>query len=126
MSIDTDAGSRRGFLADVARLASTVTLAGCAPRSVATSSLHGQDVPPVRSGNWDLGWIDTLRPATDRAVFDWPSIGDPADPIVLEMAERYLDNCRSAYQANAYDARVVLNIRTQAIGAAMTDGLWER
>jgi hypothetical protein len=42
------------------------------------------------------------------------------------MAERYLDNCRSAYGESAYDARVVLNVRTQAIGAAMTDRLWEQ
>jgi len=81
------------------------------------------DVP---SGDWDLRWLDTLRGATDRAVFDWPSLGDPADPIVLEIAERYLDNCRSAYRAGTYDARAVLNIRTQAIGAAMTDGVWEQ
>ena len=53
-------------------------------------------------------------------------MGDPADPIVLELAERYLDNCRSAYRAGTFDARVVLNIRTQAIGAAMSDELWER
>ena len=126
MSIDRDPGSRRGFLTDVGRLASTVALAGCAPPSVATSTLSVQDVSTVGSGNWDMRWIETLRSATDRAVFDWPSLGDAADPIVLELAERYLDNCRSAYRAGAYDARVVLNVRTQAIGAGMSDSLWER
>jgi hypothetical protein len=126
MSIDTDAGSRRSFLTGVGRLASTVALAGCAPPSVTTTTLSAQDVSTVGSGDWDLRWLDTLRSATDRAVFDWPSLGDPADPIVLEIAERYLDNCRSAYRAGAYDARVVLNIRTQAIGAAMTDRLWQQ
>src|SRR5512133_4111491 len=126
MSIDTDAGSRRNFLTDVGRLASTVALVGCAPPSVATSGPKAQDGSSVGGGDWDLRWIDMLRPATDRAVFDWPSLGDPADPIVLEIAERYLDNCRSAYRAGAYDARVVLNVRTQAIPAAMTDQLWER
>jgi intracellular sulfur oxidation DsrE/DsrF family protein len=126
MSIDTDAGSRRSFLTDVGRLASTVALVGCAPPSVATSAPTVQTLSTVASGDWDLSWLDTLRTATDRAVFDWPSLGDPADPIVLELAERYLDNCRSAYRAGSYNARVVLNIRTQAIGAAMTDALWER
>ena len=125
MSIDTDTGSRRSFLTDVGRLASTVALVGCAPPSVATST-PSHDVLSARSGEWDLSWIDTLRTATDRAVFDWPSLGDPADPIVLEIAERYLDNCRSVYRAGAYNARVVLNIRTQATIAAMTDRLWER
>jgi hypothetical protein len=126
MHIDTDPASRRSFLTHAGRLASSVALAGCAPASAAASILSVQDHSTIGSEDWDLGWIDTLRPATDRAVFDWPSLGDPADPIVLELAERYLDNCRSAYRAGAYDARVVLNIRTQATVAAMTDPLWER
>ena len=126
MSIDMDTGSRRNFLTDVGRLASTVALVGCAPTSVATRSASGHEVSTAANGEWDLRWIDTLRGATDRAVFDWPSLGDPADPIVLELAERYLDNCQSAYRAGAHNARVVLNIRTQAISAAMTDTLWER
>ena len=124
-SIDKDAGSRRSFLTDVGRLASTVALVGCAPPSVANSTAS-QNLSTVGNGDWDLRWIDTLRAATDRAVFDWPSLGDPADPIVLELAERYLDNCRSAYRAGTYDARVVLNVRTQAIPAAMSDKLWEQ
>ncbi len=126
MSIDTPPGSRRGFLTNVGRLASTVALAGCAQPPVAAAAPSTRNAATAGSGDWDLRWIDALRPATDRAVFDWPSLGDPADPIVLELAERYLDNCRSAYRPGSYDARAVLNIRTQAIGAAMTDALWER
>lgn len=118
MSIDNDAPSRRTFLTDAGRLASTVALAAVVPASLGASNAD--------SGEWDLRWVETLRKATDRAVFDWPSLGDPADPIVLEIAERYLDNCKSAYRAGAYEARAVLNIRTQAIGAAMGDNLWER
>ncbi len=78
------------------------------------------------SDEWDLSWIEKLRSATDRALFDWPTLGDPADPIILELAERYLDNCQSAYRAGAYEARVVLNVRTQAVPAAMSDALWAR
>jgi hypothetical protein len=127
MSSQTDAGSRRSFLTDVGRYATSVALAGSAATSIAASTLSAQDVAsPTGSEDWDLGWIDKLRPATDRAVFDWASLGDPADAIVLQIAERYLDNCRSVYRAGTYDARVVLNIRTQATVAAMTDQLWER
>ena len=126
MSSQTDAGSRRSFLTDVGRYATSVALAGSAATSIAAATLSAQDVATTGSEDWDLGWIDKLRPATDRAVFDWPSLGDPADAIVLQIAERYLDNCRSAYRAGPYDARVVLNIRTQATVAAMTDQLWER
>jgi intracellular sulfur oxidation DsrE/DsrF family protein len=129
MSIDNDPASRRDFLGGAGRIASAVALAGCAPSAVANAATPGSpagDGSPVPGGDWDLSWIDILRSATDRAVFDWPSVGDPADPIVLELAERYLDNCQSAYAPGSYKARAVLNIRTQAIGAAMTDELWER
>lgn len=126
MSIDTNPASRRGFLTDVGRLASTVALGSCTPPSVVAPASSARDVSTVASEDWDLRWIHTLSKATDRAVFDWSSLGDPADPVVLEIAERYLDNCRSAYGASAYNARVVLNIRTQAIGAAMADPLWKQ
>ena len=126
MTIDKCVESRRSFLADVGVLASTVALGGCARSSVETPSARVQPAPSAERGDWDLRWLDTLRSATDRAVFDWPSLGDPADPIVLELAERYLDNCRSIYGTGRYDARVVLNIRTQAIVAAMSDKLWEQ
>ena len=124
MTIDHDPASRRTFLTDVGRFASAVALAGSAPLSVVAAA------SPARSsaapGDWDLSWIDLLRPATDRAIFDWPSLGDPADALVLQLAERYLDNCRDIYPAGSYSARVVLNIRTQATVAAMNDQLWER
>lgn len=124
--MSTASDSRREFFMDVGRLASTVALVGCVPPSVATSASRAPDRSGIVNGEWDLSWTDTLRSATDRAVFDWPSLGDAADPIVLELAERYLDNCRTIYRAQTYEARVVLNIRTQAIPAAMTDALWER
>jgi hypothetical protein len=120
-----DRTSRRNFVSDVGRLASTVALTACAspsaPRVAAQPAAHA---PPPSRGEWDLSWIGRLASATDRAVFDWPSIGDPADPITIEIAARYLDNCAAAYRPQTYDARVVLNIRTQAVPAALTDALW--
>jgi hypothetical protein len=121
----TGTESRRGFLGDVGFLASAAALGGCTPHVASAPDLGGTH-SPVANGEWDLRWVDKVRAATDRAVFDWPSLGDPADPIVLETAERYLGNCVGAYRAGSYETRVVLNIRTQAIGAAMTDALWER
>lgn len=125
MTTTADSASRRDFLADFGRLASTAAIAACAPSSVASATAIVPSGSAIARGKWDLTWIDTVQTARDRAVFDWPSLGDPADPIVLEIAERYLDNCRAAYEDATYDARAVLNIRTQAIPAAMTDRLWE-
>lgn len=126
MTSHHDPASRRTFLGNTGLLVSAVALAGCAPVAGTSTTSIEREAGGVASPDWDLSWLDTLNRATDKAVFDWPSLGDPADPLTLELAERYLDNCRSAYKAGTYDARVVLNIRTQAIGAAMTDRLWER
>ena len=112
-------------MTNVGRLASVAAITACAPTSAHGGTTQAP-APATPAGEWDLSWLDKLTTATDRAVFDWPSSGDPADPIVLELAERYLDNCAVAYRPNTYEARIVLNIRTQAVAAALNDTLWAR
>jgi intracellular sulfur oxidation DsrE/DsrF family protein len=116
--------SRRKFVAEVGCLASAVPLAACtAPPSVEAPTA----VPTPRvAGDWDLSWIQRLATATDRAVFDWPTLGSAEDSIVLQIAGRYLDNCSVAYAPGSYRAMAVMNIRTTAIPAAMTDAAWAR
>jgi len=126
MTDHTDRSSRRKFMTNVGRLASTAALTACAHPTSTQAAVPQSHAPSTPSGDWDLSWLDRLATATDRAVFDWPSVGDPADPIILELAERYLDNCAAAYRPKTYEARAVLNIRTQAIAAALTDATWER
>lgn len=127
MTGEGDRNSRREFVTTAARLASAVsltTLITPAPGFAAP----GNPSPASRgaAGDWDLSWLGLLASATDRAVFDWPSLGDPADPQVMYFAARYLDNCEAAYGAGKYQARAVLNIRTQAVPAALNDATWER
>jgi hypothetical protein len=126
MSDATNVSSRRDFMTNVGRLASAAALTACVSPASAHSGPTQTPGPSTATGEWDLSWLDRLTSATDRAVFDWPSAGDPADPIVLELAERYLDNCAAVYKPKSYEARVVLNIRTQAVGAALNDTLWAR
>ncbi|HZE08141.1 MAG TPA: hypothetical protein VE110_05215, partial [Gemmatimonadaceae bacterium] len=122
MTAHSDRGSRREFVADVVRLAAAGAItAGLTPNSVEALTEHA-----TPADNWDLSWTDAIAKATDRAVFDWPVPGDPADPQILYFAERYLDNCAAAYGSRNYDARVVLNIRTVAVPIALTDAAWER
>jgi hypothetical protein len=120
MTEGSDVGSRRDFVAGVGGLVSTMALAACTPALASAQ----RAAPPTTE--WDLGWVQLVSRASDRAIFDWPSLGDPADAIVLQIAERYLDNCNVVYQAGKFDVRVVLNIRTQAVPAALADPLWER
>lgn len=101
-------------------------ITGCASgaRPGALASAGGSAQVP--SGDWDLAWIDQLAGASDRAVFDWPAAGDPSDPIVLEIAARYLENCAAAYRPGTYQARVVLNARTRGVPVALNDDAWQR
>ena len=116
--------SRREFVEDVGKLASLAfippAVSGGLPRPIAAAEASAQ------APTWDLSWIARLTDATDRAVFDWPTLGDPADPTILQFAGRDLDNCRAVYPSGSYVARVVFNIRTQAVPAALNDETWAR
>ena len=126
MTPEIDRNSRREFVTDVGRFASAFALTSCMKPSAGTMLAPASGHPSASAEEWDLSWIDRLATATDRAVFDWPTLGDPADAFVLQLAERFLDNCVAAYGQRKYEARVVLNVRTQAVPAALGDVLWQR
>lgn len=119
---DRSAESRREFVGGVGRMAAAVTFGA----SLAPAALPALARPTASAVDWDMSWVDRVKTATDRAVFDWPTLGSPGDSIVLQIAARYLDGCAAVYGAQTYDARAVLNIRTQAVSAALTDAMWER
>lgn len=120
---DTHDSSRRRFVENVGRLASGVMLSAAVPEGAHAMLNPARSAAP---GDWDLSWLKNIATGTDRAVFDWPSLGNPADSIVLQIATRYLENCAAIYAAGSYEPRVVLNIRTQAVPAALNDSLWAR
>jgi hypothetical protein len=115
--------SRRDFVADVVRTAAALGLS-------ATPTIAGAESLPEPTGDapveWDLRWLKRLKGFSDRALFDWAMLGDPADPQLMWFAERYLQGCRDVYGASYDGAIVVLNIRTQAVPAALNDDLWQR
>lgn len=125
MTADGNSTSRRELVIKAGRVVSALSLTALLTPDAAFAD-GNRSSSGTPSGDWDLSWVTTLANATDRAVFDWPSLGDPADPQVVYFAERYLDNCKAAYEGTKYDARAVLNIRTQAIPAALNDATWER
>jgi hypothetical protein len=126
MTGEENRSSRREFVAKAGRLASVVSLTTLMTPAGAFATPAILSPISIAAGEWDLSWLARLVTATDRAVFDWPSLGDPADPLVLEFAARYLDNCEAVYAPQKYEARAVLNIRTQAVSAALNDATWNR
>lgn len=126
MTTGGEVPSRRGFVKHVGRVASAAAVAGALAPGIASAGAPAAASMPTVTGPWDMSWLARLTSATDRAVFDWPTLGNPADPIVLELAERYLANCAAVYGSQRYEARIVLNIRTQAVAAALNDAMWQR
>jgi hypothetical protein len=121
-----DTHSRRRFVEQAGKLASLALIPPAAWVAWEGAGTATETPASLQPTAWDLSWIARLTDATDRAVFDWPTLGDPADPSTLQFAGRYLDNCRDVYAPGAYVARVVFNIRTQAVPAALNDETWER
>ena len=117
--------SRRTFMSVLGKLAASLALTSTVAPSRELGAESADDSASLTSDAWDLSWIKRLDGTVDKAVFDWPSLGDPADPTMLYLAERYLDNCREAY-GEKHEVRSVLNIRTQAVPAALSDELWSR
>ncbi len=118
--------SRRAFVQQMGRAASAVALVGASSPALAAAAAGPHVVTPTAETTWDLAWIPKLASATDRAVFDWPSLGNPADPTIVELADRYLRNCAAAYGTARYVVQIVLNIRTQAVPAGLNDAMWRR
>lgn len=118
-----DSFSRRTFISGVAHSAAALGLSAMPTAAFAGGYPPSHEVAPP---SWDMSWLKLLEGKTDRALFDWPSLGDPADPQIMWFAERYLDGCKAVYGAGYQTAVVVLNIRTQAVPAALTDELWQR
>ena len=118
--------TRREFVSGVGRIAAGVTLGTSVTASSVSALEHQSAGNAIGAAEWDMSWVERVNVATDRAVFDWPTLGSPGDSIVLQIAARYLDNCAAAYGDQKYDARAVLNIRTQAVPAALSDAMWER
>ena len=116
-------GNRRQFVGEIGKLASLALLPPGATEALPGPLAEGASAQPAP---WDLSWIARVTDATDRAVFDWPTLGDPADPSLLQFAGRYVDNCRAVYPPGSYVARVGFKIRTQAVPAALNDDTWSR
>ncbi len=115
--------SRRTFIGHVGQLGVTVAISGCAASPAARARSDVQQSSATARTAWDLSWVNRIEAASDRAVFDAPTIGDGS---VLDFATRYLDNCDSVYGRGGHTACVVLNVRTRAVAIALTDDLWDR
>jgi hypothetical protein len=113
------ASPRRDFLADVAHAGAALALGACATSPGASTPSTG-GAASARAP-WDVAWLDRVRRARHRALFDGPS-GD----VALMLAARYLDNVAAVYGAAAPEVVAVVNLRTRAVHLALSDEAWRK
>ncbi len=120
--------SRRTFLQHGAGagLVGSVVAAGAGALLLAPESAHAAALPELvaagdASSEWDTRWMERIRAARYRAVFDMP-----ASDAGLDLAERFLDNVDEVFGVHPGQACAVLNIRTRAVTMGLDDPLWSR
>jgi hypothetical protein len=102
--------SRRSFLGRLAGLTSF--------------ALGGELLLPreaLAEAEWDTRWIERIKKAKHRALFDAPS-----PDVVLDLAARYVENVQRVYGKSASGICPVLNIRTRASRMGLNDAMWEK
>ena len=111
--------SRRAFLGALGEAGAVAALVTGAGLTISSDASAAERSAPAAS-EWDLSWIERVRRASHRAVFDAPGRG-----AVLDLAARYLDNVQLVYGANV-SVCAVLNIRTRATSMALGDAIWQK
>ena len=106
----THSPSRRSFLG---RLAAFTSIA------IGGDLLVPSEV--LAEGEWDTSWIDRIRKAKHRALFDAPS-----PDVVLDLAARYVENVQRVYGKSTGRICPVLNIRTRASRMGLNDAMWAK
>jgi hypothetical protein len=98
--------SRRSFLEQVA--------------AIGTTAMLGEQVITTKSP-WDISWIETVRKAKHRVLFDAPMPGS-----VLDLATRYYNNLDTVYGSSVGKAVAVLNLRTRSVAVGLADTAWQK
>ena len=98
--------SRRSFIGHVAGMG-------------AVAAFGPIDIQP--DPKWDMSWIDTIKKAKRRALFDAPSPG-----AVFDLAMRWYDNIAKVYGSSAGRSCAVLNLRTRSTSGGLADSMLQK
>ncbi len=98
--------SRRSFIGQVA--------------GIGAAAIIG--TPDIASASeWDVSWLDAIRKAKHRALFDAPMASS-----VLDTATRYYDNLQKVYGNSLGAVCMVLNFRTRSTYMGLADAIWQK
>lgn len=114
MDPHTNIPSRRRFLERLGGTGAALALSACATTTVAPA--HA-----ASGGAWDVSWVDRIRRARHRAVFD-----ETQGETALMLAARYLENVAAVYGVGTPDVIAVLNLRVRAVHVALNHAIWQK
>src|SRR5438874_2242287 len=78
---------------------------------------------PQPTSSWDMSWVDRLKNASYRAVFD---ANEVADGFALDLAGMFMDQFRGVYGTRDEETRAVIVARQLGAQLAFRDSLWAR
>ncbi|HEY2849519.1 MAG TPA: hypothetical protein VGI97_06550, partial [Gemmatimonadaceae bacterium] len=105
---------RRAFLAQLtAATAAALALDREELRAASTES----------TGPWDTSWLDRLKSAQYRVVFN---ASDIADGIVTDYVSSFFDGFRDVHGTSDGDTRPVIVFRRNGTGMAFNDTMWDK
>lgn len=75
------------------------------------------------AGAWDTSWLERLKSATYRVVFN---ASDIVDGIVGDYVSSFLDGYREVHGTSDADTRAVVVFRRNGTGMGFNDAMWDR
>jgi hypothetical protein len=112
MEPNSNTPSRRHFIERLGGAGAALSLGACV-------TVTATRAPARSSGAWDLSWLDRVRGARHRAVFD-----DTQGNTALMLASRYLDNLQAVYGAASPDVIAIVNLRVGAASIGLRNEMW--
>ena len=77
----------------------------------------------VRAGAWDTSWLDRLKSANYRVVFN---VSDISDGIVGDYVSSFLDGYHDVHGTSDADMRAVAVFRRNGTGMGFNDAMWDK
>jgi hypothetical protein len=111
--------SRRSFVSALTSLAGVMAIPLASRQAVAQT-------PSGAAPDWDLRWIDELKTALHKQVFDMADADPAGEPPPLRLPRNYLDAFRDVYKLDFPDVRTVVGISGHAFPVNASDRLWEK
>jgi hypothetical protein len=110
--------SRRSFMSVLSSVAGMTAIQAIGTEAAAQT--------PAASQNWDLQWIDDLKSAQHKQVFDMLETDPASQPPPLRLPRNYMDSFRDVYKLESPKVRTIVGIAGRAFSVNASDRLWEK